>query len=96
MQRDEKSDFTTDPADDAKKIVIWQDDLKSTEMIQVQNIREENQVQTVHHIVVPPEVWAEGTVLKMEEGHEKIEFIVSSEMPSISEAVCQEVNSQRC
>ena len=41
MQCDVKSDFTTDPADDAKKIVIWQDDLKSTEMIQVQNIRQE-------------------------------------------------------
>ena len=89
-------EVTTDHVQDAKKIVIWQDDLKSTEMIQVQNITEENQVQTVHHIVVPPEVWAESTVIKMDEGHEKIEFIVSSEMPSISDAACHEVNSQQC
>lgn len=30
-----------------------------------------DQVQTVHHIVVPPEVWAEG--------HQKIEFIVTDD-----------------
>ena len=87
-RQDVKAEFvtTTDDVEDAKKIVIWQEDLKSAEMIQVQNINEENQVQTVHHIVVPPEVWADG--------HEKIEFIVSNEMSSISEAACQEVNSQ--
>ena len=45
-------------------------------MIEVQNI-EENQIQTVHHIVVPPEVWADG--------HQKIEFIVQdNEMTQVS------------
>ena len=65
---------------EAKKIVIWQEDLKS-EMIEVQNIDEENQV-----IIVPPDLWT---------SNQKIEFIVNeiteiNEIPQVSEAECQE------
>ena len=71
---------------EAKKIVIWQEDLKS-DMIEVQNIDEENQV-----IIVPPDLWT---------SNQKIEFIVNeitevNEIPQVSEAECQEdINSQR-
>lgn len=72
---------------EAKKIVIWQEDLKSAEMIEVQNIDEENQV-----IIVPPDLWT---------SNQKIEFIVNeitevNEIPQVSGAECQEdINSQR-
>lgn len=71
---------------EAKKIVIWQEDLKS-DMIEVQNFDEENQV-----IIVPPDLWT---------SNQKIEFIVNeitevNEIPQVSEAECQEdINSQR-
>ena len=70
---------------EAKKIVIWQEDLKS-EMIEVQNIDDENQV-----IIVPPDLWT---------SNQKIEFIVNeitevNEISQVSEAECQEnLNSQ--
>ena len=72
---------------EAKKIVIWQEDLKSAEMIEVQNIDEENQV-----IIVPPDLWT---------SNQKIEFIVNeitevNEISQVSGAECQEdMNSQR-
>ena len=73
-----KTEYSTETTEEeeSKKILVWQDHLKTAEMIEVQNI-EENQIQTVHHIVVPPEVWADG--------HQKIEFIVQdNEMTQVS------------
>lgn len=53
-------------------VVRNESDLKSG-MIQVQNINEN--IETVHHIVVPPEVWAGG--------HQKIEVIVTENTEQI-------------
>ena len=49
--------------EESEKIVIWQEDLKTAEMIQLQNIDQQNQV-----IIVPPDVWT---------SNQKIEFIVN-------------------
>ena len=57
----------TRPEEDTLETFIVSD--MKPEMIQVQNLHDENQVQTVHHIVVQPEVWSQG--------QEKIEFLVA-------------------